>query len=63
MAGPGTENWTFHHVGLIVNDLDKTVDYLKSLGVYEFQPENPPASYQEFIAYDKPVVKDNEVLV
>ena len=62
MAGTGTENWTFHHVGLIVNDLDKTIAYFKSLGTYKFQPENPPGSYQEFIAYGEAIVKDGKLV-
>ncbi len=62
MAGTGTENWTFHHVGLIVNDLDKTIAYFKSLGTYKFQPENPPVSYQEFVAYGEAIVKDGKLV-
>lgn len=62
MADTGTGNWTFHHIGLVVADLDKTISYLQSLGMYEFQPENPPASYQEFVAYGKPIVKDRKLV-
>lgn len=62
MAGSETENWTFHHIGLIVKDLDETINYLKSLGTYKFYPENPPASYQEFIAFGTPIVREGELV-
>jgi methylmalonyl-CoA/ethylmalonyl-CoA epimerase len=32
-------NWTFHHVGVIVHDMDEAVRYYESLGIFTFQPE------------------------
>jgi len=33
-------NWKFHHVGVIVKDMDKAVDYYQSLGIATFLPEH-----------------------
>jgi len=38
MAGEETKNWVFHHVGVIVKDLEKTREYYKSLGIIDFPP-------------------------
>ena len=32
-------NWTFHHLGVIVHDMDEAVRYYESLGIFAFQPE------------------------
>ncbi|MFH1638930.1 MAG: VOC family protein [Chloroflexota bacterium] len=32
-------NWEFHHVGVIVPDMDEAVRYYESLGIFTFQPE------------------------
>ncbi len=32
-------NWRFHHVGVVVRDMDKAVEYYQSLGIFAFQPE------------------------
>ncbi len=32
-------NWKFHHLGLVVKDMDKAVEYYRSLGATEFEPE------------------------
>ncbi len=32
-------NWKFHHVGVVVRDMDKVVEYYQSLGIGTFQPE------------------------
>jgi len=32
-------NWRFHHLGVVVKDMDKAVDYYKSLGAVEFASE------------------------
>jgi len=32
-------NWKFHHVGVAIRDIDKTVEYYQSLGIGAFQPE------------------------
>ena len=33
------ENWKFDHVGVVVRDMDKAVEYYQSLGTVTFQPE------------------------
>ncbi|GAG53267.1 unnamed protein product, partial [marine sediment metagenome] len=33
------ENWRFHHVAVIVRDMDEAVEYYQSLGIGTFQPE------------------------
>ena len=35
------ENWKIRHLGLIVGDIDKTIDYIKSLGIATVGPELP----------------------
>ena len=32
-------NWTYHHAGVIVRDMDAAVAYYESLGMFTFQPE------------------------
>ncbi len=32
-------SWRFHHVGVVVRDLDKAVEYYQSLGIFTFLPE------------------------
>ena len=32
-------NWQLHHIGVVVRDMDKVVEYLQSLDIAEFQPE------------------------
>lgn len=32
-------NWTFHHMAVVVWDMDKAVEYYQSLGIAIFQPE------------------------
>ena len=39
MAGEETRYWKFDHIGVIVADMDKTVEYYKSLGIVDFAPE------------------------
>jgi len=41
MISEETKNWTFHHLGVIVSDMDKAVEYYKSLGFVGFPPERP----------------------
>ena len=66
MAGEDTKNWTFHHVGVIVEDMDKAVDYYKSLGIVDFPPEPETAGagnqpvWEEIIAYGETVIKDGQ---
>lgn len=71
MINEETKNWTFHHLGVIVADMDKTVEYYKSLGFIDFPPEKPrpttpaapPATWQEFSVYGEPVIKDGKLMV
>ncbi len=32
-------NWRYHHVGVIVRDMDAAVKYYESLGIFTLQPE------------------------
>ncbi|GAI15528.1 unnamed protein product [marine sediment metagenome] len=32
-------NWKFHHMAVVVRDMDKAVEYCQSLGIVQFQPE------------------------
>jgi len=68
MAGEETKNWTFHHVGVIVEDMDKAVEYYKSLGYIDFPPEPEPQPeqadsqpfWQEITAYGEIIIKDGQ---
>ena len=33
------KSWKFHHVGVAIRDMDKTVEYYQSLGIGAFEPE------------------------
>lgn len=66
MEGEETKNWTFHHVGVIVEDMDKVVEFYKSLGFIDFPPEteasgNQPA-WEEITAYGETVIKERQPL-
>ena len=67
MADEETKNWTFHHLGVIVHDLGKTIEYYKSLGIVDFPPARPGAAsgpvWQELTAYGETVIKDGKPLV
>ena len=32
-------NWEFRHIGVVVRDMDKAIEYFQSLGIATFQPE------------------------
>jgi len=67
MTDKETENWTFQHLGVIVADMDKAVEYYRSLGIVDFPPESPGAAtsptWQEFTTYGETVIKDGQLLV
>lgn len=67
MTGEETKNWTFHHLGVIVADMDKAVEYYKSLGFVDFPPERPGSAnaptWQELTVYGETVIKDGQSLV
>ena len=55
MASEETKHWKFHHLGVIVGDMDKAVEYYQSLGIVDFPPETgesgparPPSSLPGF---------------
>mgnify|MGYP000624970317 CR=1 FL=1 len=61
-----TENWTFHHLGVIVADMDRAVEYYRSLGFVEFPPVSQgvaPPAWKELTVYGEPVIKDGKLLV
>ena len=67
MTGEETKHWTFHHIGIIVTDMTKAVEYYQSLGFIDFLPERPTTGdapkYVEMTAYGETVIKDGQVLV
>jgi len=70
VANQETQHWTFHHLGVIVEDLEKAVKYYKSLGVVDFplepeaaESENTPVVWKEIISYDEAVIKDGQPLL
>jgi len=48
-------NWEFHHVAVVVQDMDKAVKYYQSLGIGEFLPEFmlDSSTYTEYEVYGK----------
>jgi len=50
------DNWKFSHMGVIVRDLDKTVEYYQSLGIATITPEfiMDNKSFTSFTIYGKP---------
>ena len=65
-----TKNWTFHHLGVIVADMDKAVEYYKSLGFVGFPTERPepatpaaPMTWKKFTTYGETVIEDGKLLV
>lgn len=67
MADEETRNWTFHHLGVIVADMDKAIDYYRSLGFVDFPPDRSASAsgpvWQEITVYGKTVIKDGKPLV
>ena len=49
------ENWKFHHVAVIVRDMDEAVEYYQSLGIGTFQPEFmlDSSTYTDYKVYGK----------
>ena len=47
--------WEFHHIGVMVKDMDKVVDYYQSLGIATFRPEHmfDASTFAEFKLYGK----------
>jgi len=67
MTEEETKNWKFHHLGVIVGDMEKAAEYYRSLGFIEFLPERPspanPPTWVEMTAYGKTVLKDGKLMV
>ena len=67
MIGVETKNWKFHHLGLIVGDMDKAIEYYKSLDFVDFPPEptEPPEPivWEEIAAYGETVIKGGQPVV
>ena len=67
MTGEETRHWKFHHLGLIVGDMDKAVEYYQSLGFVDFPPEpaepREPIVWEEIAAYGEIVLKDGQPVV
>ena len=41
MTGEETKSWRFHHLGVIVGDMEKAVEYYQSLGFVDVLPATP----------------------
>ena len=67
MAGEETKHWTFHHLGVIVNDIEKAAEYYKSLGFVDFPPETAgsgnQAVWEEITSYDETIIKDGQLQI
>jgi len=49
------ETWRFHHMAVVVRDMDKAVEYYQSLGIATFQPEFmlDSSTYTDYKVYGK----------
>ena len=49
------ENWRFAHVAVVVQDMDKAVEYYQSLGIATFRPEFmlDSSTYTDYKVYGK----------
>ena len=45
----------FHHIGVVVKDLDKAIEHLTSLGIGPFESPEPPSSGTEMQVLGKPI--------
>jgi catechol 2,3-dioxygenase-like lactoylglutathione lyase family enzyme len=67
MTGEETKNWRFHHLGVIVADMAKAIDYYQSLGFVDVLPATPrpanPPTWEELTVYGQSVIKNGEMLV
>ena len=74
MTGEETKHWTFHHLGVIVHDIEKAVEYYQSLGFVDFLDFSdvfPPRSeeyaglpfFKELVSYGETILKDDKPLV
>lgn len=65
MSDEEKKYWEFHHMGLIVEDVAKTIEYFKSLGCIDIVPDAPrpvnPPTWTEFVVHGKSVMKDGKV--
>ena len=50
------KSWKLHHVGVVVSDMDKALEYYKSLGIATFEPEVTVEtnSFADIMSYGKP---------
>ena len=48
-------NWKFHHVAVVIQDMDKAVEYYQSLGIGELLPEFmlDSSTYTDYEVYGK----------
>jgi len=49
------KNWKFHHMAIVVRDIDRGVEYFQSLGVATFQPEfiTDSSTFTDYKVYGK----------
>ena len=50
------KNWEFRHVGVVVRDMDKALEYYQSLGIATFEPEVTVEAkpHADWMSYGKP---------
>jgi len=66
-ASEETKHWEFHHIGIIVADMEEAVRYYTSLGFIDVLPERsgPTGSspWEEMTAYGKTVIRNGQAQV
>jgi len=66
MSGEETSDWKFHHIGVIVDDMDKATEYYESLGFVDLPPATTGTGgqpiWKEMVAYGETIIKDGELV-
>jgi len=66
MAGEETKHWDFHHLGVIVSDISKTIDFFSSLGFVDVpQMQSDPVEplvWDEIVSYGEIIMKDGKLV-
>lgn len=59
------ENWKLEHVGIVVRDTEKAVEYYQSLGITRFRPAiiGSPETWSDFMVYGKPASPETKVRI
>ena len=55
VAKVAESDWKFRHLGVVVKDMGKTLEYFQSMGIGDFEPGIPETETRTELVYGKPV--------